>query len=216
MAFKKAIRYKRGFLGFESNPSCTSKSDRKVVEKTRRLHMKNLCLKLASLVPTQSSRFRRRLVSVEGKEISDTVLQVNHSRRDLFEQATVYVENLQKRIEELKTKRDLAVRNNDSSCRMVTDSTLPVVEVREADSILEVVLVNELHSNFILSEVVRVLEEEGAEIVHAHSTLASDKIFIAIHAQATDSRLGLESATVHRKLKLLLQPRTLLDQDFKI
>ncbi|KAG9448821.1 hypothetical protein H6P81_008786 [Aristolochia fimbriata] len=198
------------------------KPDRKTVERRRRMQMNSLCLKLASLVPKDSSTSRRRLLYVDGEEISETLLQETLSKPDLFEQAVDYIKNLQKRMEVLNAKKEeaalarnykenimgageMALTMQTAAGSVVNTAFPPVVEVRESNSILEVFLVDDrLHCKFTMSQVVKVLEDEGAEIVHAqYSALASDKVFLVLHAKATVSRLGVEGESVLKKLKQL-------------
>ncbi|XP_077242542.1 transcription factor bHLH162-like [Tasmannia lanceolata] len=166
----------------------SSKLERKTVERNRRIHMKSLCFKLAALIPNRYSR--------------DALPQ-----QDQLEQAAVYIKNLRERIEELK-ERKLALSiegiNENISGGMMIGLSLPVIEVREVGSSLEVVLISGLHKKFMFCDVISVLEEEGVDIVNANFSNVGDKIFHIIHSQVRNSRVGFESANVYERLKELV------------
>lgn len=58
-----------------------------------------------------------------------------------------------------------------------------VVEVRHEDLNLEVVVVSGVRKRFMFHELIKVLEDEGAEIVSASIVAVGDKIFHTIHSQ---------------------------------
>ncbi|XP_077221306.1 transcription factor bHLH162-like [Tasmannia lanceolata] len=166
----------------------SSKLERKTVEKNRRMHMKSLCFKLTALIPNRYS-----------KEAS--------TQQDQLEQATVYIQNLQERIEELKQKKmALCIEgiNQNISGGMMIGLRLPVIEVRELGSSLEVILISGFHKKFMFCDVISILEEEGADVVNASFSNVGDKIFHIIHSQVTSSRVGFESARVYERLKELV------------
>ncbi|RWR82003.1 transcription factor bHLH162-like protein [Cinnamomum micranthum f. kanehirae] len=173
----------------KSSQTSSSKLERKTIEKNRRINMKSLCFKLASLVP---SHFSKMALSIPDK----------------LEQATEYIKNLQENIEALKKKRDLPVHivetSKDVTDGMMIGFSLPVIEVRESDSVVEVVLVTELKKNFMLCNVISIIEEEGAQVVNASFSCAADKVFHIIHSQVTSPRVGFESARALERLKELV------------
>ncbi|KAJ8641909.1 hypothetical protein MRB53_018603 [Persea americana] len=175
----------------KSSQASSSKLERKTIEKNRRINMKSLCFKLASLVP---SHFSKRAVSIPDK----------------LEQAAAYIRNLQENIEELKQlkqKRELAHLveiNTDVADDMMIGLRLPMIEVRESSSSVEVVLITGLNQNFMLCDVISIIEEEGAQVVNASFSCSADKICHIIHSQITSSRVGFENARVHERLKELV------------
>ncbi|XP_072960733.1 transcription factor bHLH162-like [Typha angustifolia] len=168
------------------------KMERKTVEKNRRMHMKNLCLKLSSLIPKDQYNTSK-----------DTLTQEDH-----LVQAASYIKKLRERIERLKERRELNASikriNRDISSEMMIGFRLPVVEVRHDDANLEVVLVSSLNKTFAFHEVISVLEEEGAEVINASFSVVGDKIFHTIHSQAISSRIGVESSRILERLKELI------------
>ena len=61
----------------------------------------------------------------------------------------------------------------------------PFFELRDHGLCLEVILISGRGKNFMLSEVISILEEEGAEVVSASFSVIGDKIFHTLHAQVT-------------------------------
>ncbi|XP_043706438.1 transcription factor bHLH162-like [Telopea speciosissima] len=170
-----------------------SKLDRKTIERNRRMQMKGLCFKLASLIPRHYN---------SSKEIS--------SQQDRLDHAASYIKELQQRVEELKRKKqylamDMNGTNNDSKeDKMITGSNLPVIELRDFGHSLEVTLISGLNTNFMFYEVISVLGEEGAEIVNASFSVVGDKIFHTFHSQAASSRVGVETSRLYQRLKELV------------
>lgn len=66
---------------------------------------------------------------------------------------------------------------------MFMASNLPLLELRDLGSSIEVMLISGLNRNFMLYEVISVLEQEGAEVVSASFSTVGDKIFHTVHAQ---------------------------------
>ena len=80
--------------------------------------------------------------------------------------------------------RAAAGSNNDNLIdTMMIGLRLPVIDLRDMGSSLEVMLISGLNKNFMLYEVISVLEEEGAEVVSASVSTVGDKVFHSLHAQ---------------------------------
>ncbi|XP_058180180.1 transcription factor bHLH162-like [Rhododendron vialii] len=169
------------------------KLDRKIVERNRRIHMKDLCFRLTSLIPPH------HLNSSQGMQ----------SRQHQLDEAGTYIKLLEKRVEELKARRAaLAMGNHDGTDNDGNTSIrieLPVVELREClGSSLEVVLITGLNKNFTISQAIGVFEDEGAEVVSASFSTVGDKVFHTLHAQAKVCRVGVDTAKVCQRLKELI------------
>ncbi|KAF2314693.1 hypothetical protein GH714_030046 [Hevea brasiliensis] len=67
---------------------------------------------------------------------------------------------------------------------MMMGLRLPMIELREMGSSIEVILISGLKKNFMLYEVITILEEEGAEVVSASFSTVGDKVFHTVHAQS--------------------------------
>ncbi|XP_058088171.1 transcription factor bHLH162-like [Magnolia sinica] len=169
--------------------STSTKLERKAIEKNRRLHMKGMCFKLASLVPSHHP-----------KEVL--------SQPDQVDLAAAYIKKLEVKIEELKEKRDFMKSINGISKNvkggMMIGLGSPAVEVRDLGYTLEVVLISGLDRKFMTCDVISVLEEEGVDVVTANFSFTADKVIHIIHSQVTNSRVGFESERVYQKLKDLV------------
>ncbi|KAJ0971551.1 hypothetical protein J5N97_019510 [Dioscorea zingiberensis] len=165
------------------------KLERKTVEKNRRELFNRLLSKLSSVI---------------GKEQTPDCSKDGLTQQEILEEATSYIKKLRGNIETLNQERNgmemnmLGIHsNNESDCKMV-------VQVRELDSCLEVVVISGLNKNFKLYEVIGILEEEGAEVIHASFSKVEDKIVHIIHSQAISSRIGLEEKRIKERLEELV------------
>ncbi|KXG39225.1 transcription factor bHLH168 isoform X1 [Sorghum bicolor] len=187
--------------------------ERKEIERNRRLHMKSLCLKLASLIPKE-----------EHCSSKDAMTQLG-----CLDDAAAYIRKLKARVDELQraqlslsNKRgedyDGAVRTTTSSSGTATGLSsseaaagvaaepAAVVEVRHSHdgSSLEVVLISSVRRPFKLHQVATVLEEEGAEIISANVSVDGRRMFHTIHSRAFSSRIGIDVSRVSERLRALV------------
>ncbi|KAI3874121.1 hypothetical protein MKX03_029797 [Papaver bracteatum] len=192
--------------------------DRKTIEKNRRIHMKALCFKLVSLVSPTSAAGIANHKNSSNKDICTQI--------DQLDNAACYIQKLKGRIDELQRRKQQlgmeSIRNNTSQNTNVhrnigdypQDITsnviiiagnnllnLPILEVRDFDTTLEVVLITALNKNYMFYGVITLLEEEGAEVTHATFAVVNDKIFHTIHSQVT---FGVETSRVCERLKQLI------------
>ncbi|KAF7123955.1 hypothetical protein RHSIM_Rhsim12G0163800 [Rhododendron simsii] len=190
----------------KSNSTPTSsnspeKLDRKTVERNRRMHMKDLCFKLTSLVPPRHFQPSKDMLS----------------QQEQLDQVATYVKQLKERVDELKARKAIAMGNNNnitgtknsnkettSSSSMSEYFRSPVVELRDLGSSLEVNLVTGLEKNFKLSEVIGILHDEGTEVVSAVFSTFGDRVFHTLHAQVRVSRVGVETSRVCQRLQELV------------
>ena len=106
-----------------------------------------------------------------------------------MDQAANYIKQLKERVNELKGKKEMAMRAAGSNNANLIDAMmiglrLPVMDLRDMRSSLELVmLISGLNKNFMLYEVISVLEEEGAEVVSDSVSTVGDKVFHSLHAQ---------------------------------
>ena len=61
----------------------------------------------------------------------------------------------------------------------------PRIEIQQMGSALVVVLITGLDSQFMFSETIRVLHEEGVDIVNASYNVIEDAVFHSIHCQVS-------------------------------
>ncbi|KAL0398584.1 UNVERIFIED_CONTAM: Transcription factor [Sesamum radiatum] len=173
----------------DQNPN-PSKADRKTIEKNRRNQMKTLCSRLSSLVPHQAPR---EVVSLP----------------DQLEGATNYIKKLQTNIETMKQKKNwlmgvssaTASSSARSSCSNSGGLVLPNVDVRVVGSALEVALITGLNCQFMFSETLRLLHEEGAEVVSASFSVLDNSVFHTIHCEIGESAQGYGAARISERLR---------------
>jgi len=107
-------------------------------------------------------------------------------QQDQLDLAAKYITHMRERIERLKRQKEKAMSNQSSDRKELDENVntkLPVLELRDLGSGIEVILVSGLNKTFMLYEVINVLEEEGAEVVTASFSTVGDKIFYVVHAQ---------------------------------
>ncbi|XP_028550016.1 transcription factor bHLH162-like [Dendrobium catenatum] len=168
------------------------KMDRKTVEKLRRMQMKALCLKLANLIPQDylSKVFIQLFIhSVHQLVLSIFPLTHTHSL-DLYPPNNL-----------------LRCSDISSICREgeILEFKFPVVEVRHQDQNLEVLLISSLKKRIALHEVIRIVEDGGADVVNASFSIVGNKIIHTIHCQAISSRIGLDASKVSKRLLQLIR-----------
>ena len=111
--------------------------------------------------------------------------------QDQLDLAVSYITQLKDRIEKLKTRKDQMLKslneNNsevfDQSSVRTSSVMLPVIELKDLGCSIEVILISSLQKNFMLYEVISILEQEGAEVVNASFYIVGDKVFHTLHAQ---------------------------------
>lgn len=120
-------------------------------------------------------------------------------QQDQLDLAAGYIKHLSERIEKLKRQKEQAMELNRTNSKMLTvDTKLPVLEVRELGSGIEVVLVSALsNKTFMLYEVISILEEEGAQVVTANFSTVGDKIFYIVHAQVQHMAMSYHKLMQH-------------------
>ncbi|KAJ4959656.1 hypothetical protein NE237_019566 [Protea cynaroides] len=169
----------------------SSRPDRKTIERNRRMQMKGLCFKLASIIPRHYNSTKD-----------------SSTQQDLLDHAASYIKELKGKVEEIKERKHQAMNilgiNNDIRDTMTIGSNLPVLELRDMGHSLEVTLITGLNKNFMFYEVISLLSEEGAEVINASFSVVGDKVFHSIHSQATSSRVGVDTSRLCQRLKELV------------
>jgi hypothetical protein len=110
------------------------------------------------------------------------------SQLDQLDYAASYIKQLRERIEKLERRKEQAKAmslgsNNDMIDTVKNGSKLPIIDLRDMGSSIEVILITGLQKNFLLSEVISILQEEGAEVVSSSFSSMGDTVFHTIHAQ---------------------------------
>ncbi|KAG5233359.1 hypothetical protein OIU76_016001 [Salix suchowensis] len=178
-----------------SNISST-KTERKVIEKNRRNQMKTLYSKLNSLLPDQN--FKEPL-----------------PLPDQIDEAISYIKSLEERLKRARERKEglTSSRKRSFACTHQDPTPAatqkpPQLKIQELGSALEIVLTSGADKQFLFCEIIRILDEEGAEVVSANVHVLGDSIFQVLHAQMKESDNGFGAAKVTERLNMLINGST--------
>ena len=118
---------------------------------------------------------------------------------DQLGEATNYIKKMQIKLEKLKERRDFT---NGTRLSSDTDTAsaglrLPHIDIQERGSALEVVLITKSDCQFMFTETIRLLHEEGAEVVNASFSVLDETIFHTVHSKVTTSLLSFHAFFCH-------------------
>ncbi|XWS54169.1 hypothetical protein CRYUN_Cryun10bG0066500 [Craigia yunnanensis] len=156
--------------GMERSRCSSAKVERKIIEKNRRNRMKNLYCRLNSLLPHHNSKEPL-------------------SQPDQIDEAVNYIKILQTRLKESREKKEsLMGRKRSYRCPNTTAETRaslksPEIRINEKGSAIEVALMTGQDSQFMFYEMIRILSEEGAEVLNANFSVVGNTIFHVVHAE---------------------------------
>ncbi|XP_004303146.1 PREDICTED: transcription factor bHLH118-like isoform X2 [Fragaria vesca subsp. vesca] len=174
-----------------------SKIERRVIEKNRRNHMKILYSQLNSLLPNQHSK--------EPVSLPEQI-----------DEAINYIKTLESNMQKLKQKRDnlkigrkrsYELCSSSSSTRSAAATSTaksPQIQIHEIGSTLEVVLSTGLHNQFIFYDIIRILDQEQADVVHASFSASGDSILHLVRAEMGNLILDFGAAKITEKLKRIV------------
>ncbi|PQQ13956.1 transcription factor bHLH36 [Prunus yedoensis var. nudiflora] len=172
----------------QGSQSSSTKVERRVIEKNRRNQMKVLYSKLNSLLPRQNSQEPLTLP-------------------DQIDEAINYIKSLESKLQKSKEKRDSLKEKRKRSHTACTNfdgmrsSKPPQIQVHEMGSTLEVVLISGLDNYQVMfNEIIRILHDEQADVVHASLSTLGDSIFHVIRAEMGKSMLDFGAAKITEKL----------------
>ncbi|KAK7246493.1 hypothetical protein RIF29_41362 [Crotalaria pallida] len=153
--------------------SSSTRADRKLIERNRRNKMKALSCTLNSLVPQQSSR------------------ELN-SLPDQLHEATNHIKKLQMNLEKMKEKKKMLLDIQRRTCYVNGGggSKSPKIEIQQMGLTFVVSLITGLDTHFMFKETIRILLEEGADVVSANYIVSEDSVFHTIHCQVEESSNG--------------------------
>ncbi|KMT10566.1 hypothetical protein BVRB_5g116890 isoform A [Beta vulgaris subsp. vulgaris] len=176
-------------------PSSSKRLEKSIAQKSWRNRITELCSDLTSIIPPQHFQSKNMV-----------------SQADQIEQATNYIVELRERVDNLNKSKEqlkLLVNQEETSINqqnaILNDATVanprfPIVEVKDLGSSLAVQLVIEQGYDIKLHEIIRVLEDEGAEVVNATYSTSGNNIIHTLHAKARSSRVGVEASRVYERL----------------
>ncbi|OVA07752.1 hypothetical protein BVC80_8961g11 [Macleaya cordata] len=154
--------------------------------------MKTLYSKLHSLLPHQSSSSKEAM-----------------SLPDQLSEAANYIKRLEKHVEKMKEKKERLMEtprmsNKNINKPMEAGIGLPQIEISNVGSALQVVVISKVHHQSMFYEIIRVLHEEGAEIVTANFSVIDETVFHTIHSEVGESELGFGVPRMTSRLKKLV------------
>ncbi|KAJ8545521.1 hypothetical protein K7X08_018104 [Anisodus acutangulus] len=173
-----------------NNPSSSScKTDRKTIEKNRRNQMKDLYMKLNSLVH-QHNQHSKEILSLP----------------DQLEEAANYIKKLQIDLERKRQRKESLTAGENLSKIAEELPLLPHIEIHNVDLALQVVLLTGLDNQFMFNDIIRMLHEEGVQVINASYTVIGDTIFHSIHAKVEEcaTSSGYGAARISERLRQLV------------
>ncbi|KAK9922510.1 hypothetical protein M0R45_030972 [Rubus argutus] len=156
--------------------SSTTKVERRVIEKNRRNQMKILYAHLNSLLPNQNSK--------EPQSLPEQI-----------DEAINYIKSLEAKVQKSKQKRDslnfdrkrsyeyCSSSSSFETARSAPGAKSPQIQIHESGSTLEVVLSTGLHNQFIFYDIIRILDQEQADVVHASFSASGDTMLHLVRAE---------------------------------
>ncbi|KAK4855243.1 hypothetical protein QYF36_005394 [Acer negundo] len=114
----------------------------------------------------------------------------NLSVGEILNEATSHIQQLQRNRERLERKKAVLKGEDQKSFDGPSKSNkinkLPITNISTLDSLLEVNLVSPAsNKNFMLYEIISVLQEEGAEVIDVAHINVGDKIIYIIKSKVT-------------------------------
>lgn len=106
---------------------------------------------------------------------------------DQLHEATNYIKKLQMKVERMKEKKEglmgITVPNSNNESNVGSKLKSPRIEIQHVGEALEVVVTTGLDSHSVFTNILRLLHQEGADILHASYTVVEDAVFHIIHSQ---------------------------------
>ncbi|CAN6700495.1 unnamed protein product [Malus baccata var. baccata] len=190
----------------QASQSSSTKVERRVVEKNRRNHMKLLYSNLFSLLPNQNPK------PLSLPEQIDEAINYIKSRESKLQKSKEKKESLvgtRKRSHATSFVNVESMEPNNLSIESVRSTKAPQIQIHEIGSTVEVVLTSGIDNHqFIFYEIIRILEEEQADVVHASFSTLGDTIFHVVRAEMHKSVLDFGTARITEKLNRFVNGST--------
>ncbi|KAK2965660.1 hypothetical protein RJ640_029241 [Escallonia rubra] len=182
--------------------SSTAKTERKVVEKNRRNHMKTLYSQLCSLLPDHASK--------EGLPLPDQV-----------DEAIEYIKSLGKKLERNKDKKEKLLRTRKRMHECINTETTPSskspqFEIHEMGPDLNVVSIIGLDNQLTFCEILRVLFEEGMEVLQASFSTFGNSVFHVAYEKVGESNYNYGAGVISKRLKELIHGSSSTDLEAQV
>jgi len=108
---------------------------------------------------------------------------------DQIDEAMSYIKELQMKLKRFREKKEgllMGRRREDDSSTGGSIETLkssPRIQIRHKGSALDVSLITGHEEKFMFYETIRIIQEQGAEVVNANFSVHGDSIFHVVHAK---------------------------------
>ncbi|QCE09679.1 Achaete-scute transcription factor-related [Vigna unguiculata] len=126
------------------------------------------------------------------------------SRGDLIDEAANYIKNLETKVKIAAEKKESLMQKKRSRSGCSSTSQAPKIEIHEMGSSLQIILTCGFDSNFILTEIIRILQEETIEVKSIHSSRNGNSMLQVLQAQVGQSMIHSGVSKVSEKLKLFV------------
>ncbi|KAI5412968.1 transcription factor bHLH162 [Lathyrus oleraceus] len=172
-------------------PCSSTKLERKIVEKNRRIKMKILCSKLNSLLPNYNPKEALPLI-------------------DQIDDAINYIKSLETNLKLAKEKKESLMRSKRSRSGCSSSSGVkgsmksPNIEIHENGSSLQVIVTCGVDDKFIFYEIIRILHEDHVEVISSNSSMIGDSVIHVVHAEILQSLLQFGATKVSERLKMFV------------
>ncbi|KAI3439965.1 BHLH domain-containing protein [Psidium guajava] len=138
-----------------------------------------------------------------------SVLKEATSLPDQLHEVTNYVKKLQINLEKMKEKKEklLGIEKLNTSMNYGMNVALSSAEIgiHQNGSALQVILITGLDHRFMFNRVIRLLHEDGVEILNASFSILDDRTFHTIHCVVGDCSPSLDSARISERLRQCVQ-----------
>ncbi|KAB2612528.1 transcription factor bHLH36-like [Pyrus ussuriensis x Pyrus communis] len=191
----------------QASQSSSAKIERRVVEKNRRNLMKLLYSNLFSLLPNQNPKEPLTL-----PEQIDEAINYIKSKESKLQKSREKKESLvgtRKRSHATSFINAESMEPKNLSIESVRSTKAPQIQIHETGSTVEVVLTTGLDNHqFIFYEIIRILDEEQADVVHAGFSTLGDTVFHVVRAEMHKSVLDFGAARITEKLNRFVNGST--------
>ncbi|XP_048422445.1 transcription factor bHLH162-like [Pyrus x bretschneideri] len=191
----------------QASQSSSTKIERRVVEKNRRNLMKLLYSNLFSLLPNQNPKEPLTL-----PEQIDEAINYIKSKESKLQKSREKKESLvgtRKRSHATSFINAESMEPKNLSIESVRSTKAPQIQIHETGSTVEVVLTTGLDNHqFIFYEIIRILDEEQADVVHAGFSTLGDTVFHVVRAEMHKSVLDFGAARITEKLNRFVNGST--------
>lgn len=105
---------------------------------------------------------------------------------DQIDEAVKYIKELEKKVNLAKEKKEKLEGKNKSSMNIESSSSSsasPQLKIHQSGRSLEIILSSGLDNQYLFSETISILQEEGVEVVNASFSVSGSSVFQTFHAQ---------------------------------